>query len=170
MQAAAQAPEVQETPAPAPRITPLPTIAPALFTTYVPRIVTVRPVSGGVVRAFTEESVFWETLSCFQPHTAADIAGEAGEAVRCAMDGVVAQTSMDALWGWRVTIAHTDGSEGMYAGLALCYVSPGQSVTRGMELGTLLETIPCEAELGPHLHLEWKKNGEALDPTEMLPN
>ena len=90
-------------------------------------------------------------------HEAIDIAGEAEESVLCAMDGVVEAAAMDALWGWRVVIAHTDGSEGIYAGLKLAFVEPGQSVTRGQEIGVLMERVPCEAELGAHLHFEQVK-------------
>lgn len=169
LQAAAQALEISATAAP--QITPLPTIAPLVLSsaTFTPRIVSVKPASGGIVRAYSREPVMWEALGAIQAHEAIDIAGEQDESVLSAMDGVVMQAVMDALWGWRVVIAHTDGSEGTYAGLKLVFVSAGQSVTRGQEIGALMEAIPCEAELGPHLHLEWVKSGVAQDPEGMLP-
>ena len=167
--AAARAAEITATPTPS--ITPLPTIAPLQLTmgTFSPRVVTVRPVSGKIVRTYSREPMLWEALGVIQVHEAIDIAGVEGESVLCLMDGVVAQTAMDALWGWRVAIEHTDGSVGTYAGLALSLVSPGQSVTRGQEIGTLLEKIPCEAELGAHLHLERTQNGIRQDPEGILP-
>lgn len=169
LQAAAQAAEIAATATP--QVTPLPTIAPLEFTAsaYVPRIVSVKPVSGDIIRAYSREPVRWEALGVIQSHEGIDIAGEKDESVLSAMDGVVTKTALDALWGWRVIIAHTDGSEGTYAGLALSFVRAGQSVSRGQEIGLLMERVPCEAEMGPHLHLEWVKNGAKQDPEGMLP-
>ena len=171
LEAAAQAAEIKATALPEITATPLPTIAPLALTqtAYKPRIVTVKPASGEIVRAYAREPVRWAALGVIQPHEAIDIAGEKDESVLSAMDGVVSQTEMDALWGWRVVIAHTDGSEGTYAGLGLSFVRPGQSVSRGEEIGTLLESVPCEAELGPHLHFELMKNGNRQDPEGFLP-
>lgn len=171
LEAAAQAAELSATALPEIIATPLPTIAPLALTqtAYRPRIVTVKPVSGEIVRAYAKEPILWEALGVIQSHEGIDIVGKKDESVLSAMDGVVKDAAMDALWGWRVTIAHTDGSEGTYAGLALTYVLAGQSVSRGEEIGTLMESIPCEKELGPHLHFELKKNGVKQDPEGILP-
>lgn len=120
--------------------------------------------------AETATPVLWEALSCVQLHAAVDLAGEVGEKVHCVMDGTVSGTVRDELWGWRVAVAQTDGQQAVYAGLAACDVSAGQNVTRGQTIGTLLERIPCEAELGAHLHLELTCNGERRDPMEILPD
>lgn len=168
VQAAAGAPETKATPTPTPRVTPLPTLAPLAVQT--PVRATVWPLSGGIVRGHNaQEAVYWAALGCYQPHAGLDIAGEAGESVCCAADGVVSRTALDELWGWRVTVAQTDGSEAVYAGLEVCAVAAGQSVTRGQALGTLLAQIPCEAELGSHLHLERWRDGTAQDPEAVLP-
>lgn len=171
LEAAAQASELSATAMPEIAVTPLPTIAPLMLTqaAYIPRVVTVKPVSGEIVRAYAKEPVLWKELGVIQSHMAIDISGEKDESVLSVMDGVVKDAAMDALWGWRVVIDHTDGSEGTYAGLALTYVLAGQSVSRGEEIGTLLENIPCEKELGPHLHLELMKNGTKQDPEGILP-
>ncbi len=177
VQAAAGATEVsqkpEETKQPLPESTPMPTLAP-----LVPREMAVlssagavMPVSGEVLRGFNEGvPVFWEALGCWQVHDGVDIAGKADEQVSCARDGVVRRTVRDDLWGWRVQVEQTDGSIAEYAGLAVCEVAPGQSVTRGQALGTLLSQIPCEAEEGSHLHLTLTMpNGKKADPLTMLP-
>lgn len=169
-QAAADAMEITAMQSAAPQITPLPTIAPLTASrTFTPRIVTVRPASGKIIRAYEKEPVVWEVLGAVQAHEAIDIAGAEDECVLSAMDGLVKETAMDALWGWRVVIDHTDGSEGTYAGLKTTAVRSGQSVSRGQEIGTLMADIPCEAELTPHLHFELKKNGVMQDPEGILP-
>ena len=37
-------------------------------------------------------------------------------------------------------------------------------------IGTLLEQVPCEAELGTHLHLELTRDGQRRDPADILPD
>lgn len=169
LSAAAKTAEINVTATP--RVTPLPTIAPLMAThrTFTPHIATVRPVSGKVLRAYAAEPVLWEALGMMQAHEAIDIAGEADGAVVSMMDGTVREAARDALWGWRVCIDHTDGSACVYAGLAVALVQPGQNVVRGQEIGTLLSQIPCEAELGAHLHLEQVKNGAYQDAEGILP-
>ena len=169
IQAAADAPEIREasdsTPSPLDGATPLDTGAPTVSGAG-----SVWPVSGEILREFDASTpVFWEALGCWQVHAGLDIAGEADEEVRCARDGVVRQAVRDELWGWRVQVEQTDGRLAEYAGLALCEVDAGQSVTRGQSLGTLMEHIPCEAELGPHLHMTLMLDGRAIDPLSIMP-
>ena len=102
VQAAAPAPEVESTPAPPPQTTPtstpLPTLAPLRASST---LNAVRPVSGEVIRGFSDQPVFWEALACWQAHPALDIEAAPGENVLCLRDGVVTACSRDALWGWR---------------------------------------------------------------------
>jgi len=81
----------------------------------------------------------------------------------------VTACSRDALWGWRVQVRQTDERVCEYAGLLLCQAVVGQNVTRGQTLGTLMDAIPAEKELGTHLHLTLSENGEAIDAREEVP-
>lgn len=174
MQAAANAPEVQASPTPEVTPVPLPSASPmTLHATAVKRGgATVWPVEGDILRGFDSETpVTWETLGCVQVHDGIDIAGEAEQAVRCAMDGTVTHTACDALWGWRVTVRQTDGQSAAYCGLLQIAVSIGQNVTRGQTLGLLMDSIPCEGELKTHLHMELTDEaGNKKDPAEILPD
>ena len=170
VQAAAQAEELRETATPSPELTPLPTIAPLVAHTSAVMLGggTVWPVSGAIVRGHDPQTpVLWEALSCWQAHAGVDVSGEAGEDVLAVMDGVVSAVTMDALWGWSVQVEQTDGSLATYAGLACAEVTQGQSVSRGRVLGMLGE-IPCEAELGAHLHYALTLNGAPQDPSPLL--
>lgn len=175
VQAAAHAPEIREsaassaqTPEPAP--TALPTIAPLVIRPAV--LVTQgreKPVSGAVLRGFSlDEPVYWPALSCIQAHAGTDLKGEQDEAVRCMADGVVARIVNDPLWGIRVRVDHEDGNTVDYAGLGYAEVCAGQRVYAGQTLGALAAEIPCEAELGAHLHLEMEREGVRLDPMSLL--
>lgn len=173
VQAAARAPETVHTPetTQTPAVTPLPTIAPLAVQPVQLRLGggTVWPLSGGVIRGYSGDApVYWEALSCVQVHRGVDIAGQAQEDVLCLMDGVVERVTMDEVWGCRVYVAQTDGSEAVYAGLAHCLAREGQAVTRGQTIGALLGSVPCEAELGPHLHLEIADAGQKVDPAALL--
>ncbi len=176
VQAAANAPEIaQETakplPTPGPTSSPLPTLAPlnALSVAHLGGT-RVRPVSGAVLREGDPTvPILWEALACYQPHAGLDLAGAAGEDVLCAADGSVSLAVRDELWGWRVEVEQTDGQRARYCGLATCLVTAGQNVTRGQPLGLLLDAVPCEAELGAHLHLELSQDGAWRDARALLP-
>lgn len=173
IQAAADAPEIRETaaPSPSPAITPLPTIAPlTLRPMALVQSAGAWPVDGEILRAYdAQSSTYWEKLGTWQTHMGIDVAGAAGEAVKACMDGTVSRISRDALWGWQVSIVHDGGRETRYAGLESCIVQPNTRVTRGQTIGTLMQSIPCEAELPPHLHLEMLRDGKHQDPEAILP-
>jgi len=172
--AAADAPETAQTPQPTqpPAATPLPTIAPlqVRYAALNANAGTVWPAEGEVLRAYDAQNlVFWEALGSYGVHTGLDIAGEAGGPVRCAADGVVASSVRDELWGWRVRVDQTDGRQALYAGMETVDVIAGQNVTRGQQLGLMMDTVPCEAELGAHVHMELRRDGTLQDPEGMLP-
>ncbi|MBQ9741205.1 MAG: M23 family metallopeptidase, partial [Kiritimatiellae bacterium] len=84
-------------------------------------------------------------------------------------DGMVTSVCRDALWGASIAIQLEDGRSFIHRGLALCYVHEGERVAQGQTIGTLLASIPCEAELGTHLHLETIRDGKIQDPLAVLP-
>ena len=172
VQAAAGAPEIRETALPTSMssITPLPTIAPlAVRTEALVQRGGVWPVAGSVMRVYdAQKSVYWASISVWQTHMGLDIGGQPGESVRACLDGTVISTAWDTLWGWRVCIAHDGERETRYAGLESCSVQAGAHVRRGQTIGTLMESIPCEAELDTHLHLEMLREGKRQDPEASL--
>ena len=159
---AAPAPEVAS-PSPVPTATPspLPTLAPVRL----PSIAgAVRPVSGGLLRGFSAQPVFWPSLDCWQAHPAVDLGAASGETAVCMRDGVVLSCVRDDLWGWHVAVRQTDGAVCTYSGLSCALVQAGQSVVRGQPLGDVMAAVPAESELGAHLHLSLYRDGEAAEP------
>ena len=172
VEAAAGAPEigVSAQPSATVKTTPLPTIAPLAVRVSVLEEKTVWPIEGAVRRHHDmQEHVYWETLDVWQVHAGTDIAGEPEQNVCAAGRGRVIRAARDALWGGSIEIEQEDGRTVSYRGLALLYVKEGDEVARGQEIGTLLEYIPCEAEMGAHLHLEVMRGGVMQDPLAMLP-
>lgn len=172
VEAAAGAPEVEATimPTAEVNITPLPTIVPLSVRVSIFEERTDWPVEGEIIRHHDlQESVLWETLNVWQVHVGMDIAGVAKQVVHCAGGGTVRCVTRDALWGGSVEVEQEDGRRAVYRGLAMRFVNAGDTVVRGQEIGTLLDTVPCEAELGAHLHMEVIRDGMAQDPLAMLP-
>ena len=172
IQAAADAPEIRETAAPSasPIVTPLPTIAPPTIRPAMLAQSSIWPLDGEILRPYdVQNGIYWESLGAWKTHMALDIAGKPGDAVKACMDGTVSSVSRDPLWGWKITLTHEGNRETRYAGLESAVVQAGARVTRGQAIGTLLEIIPCEAELATHLHLEMLRDGKTQDPEATLP-
>jgi murein DD-endopeptidase MepM/ murein hydrolase activator NlpD len=64
-----------------------------------------------------------------------------------------------------VEIEHGNGLTTRYAHMSRIYVSEGDQVTPGMEVGAVGST---GRSTGPHLHYEVRKDGAALDPATFI--
>ena len=126
------------------------------------------PVDGEIVRAFSgEELVYNKTLNAWSTHNGIDISAKEGDLVGAALAGEVAEAKMDSTLGWVVTLNHTDNQTTIYAGLSEVFVEKGDKVNAGQQLGSA-GTPPFESDLGVHVHFEYLKDGEYMDPTEKM--
>jgi murein DD-endopeptidase MepM/ murein hydrolase activator NlpD len=128
-------------------------------------------VSSGYIWPFSGpiSSPFGEPRGGNSYHTGIDIDafGQYGAPVVAAASGtVVLVTSMDWGYGNYIVIRHGDGSETLYAHLSAIYVSQGQSVGQGAQIGAIGCTGYCT---GPHLHFEVWIGGTPVDPLLYLP-
>lgn len=129
----------------------------------------VYPLSGTVLQKFSDtELVFSETFEDMRLHLGLDVTGEDGATVSACGNGVVTSIGEDALLGFTVEIDHGNGVTAKYCGLKdTVLVRVGDIVSAGSSLGYIGE-IPSECKLTPHLHLEFLKDGYAIDPEEFL--
>lgn len=99
-------------------------------------------------------------------HTGLDFPAPAGTAVGAAAAGRVAYAAWHpGGWGYLVTIAHGSGLRTMNAHLSRVDVRVGQRVEVGTQLGAVGSSGNAS---GPHLHLEARLRGAAVDPRPSL--
>ncbi len=93
------------------------------------------------------------------------IAAAEGTAVRSISAGEVVLADAIGTYGPTVIVQHGGGDYSVYGSLARVNVRKGARVTKGQTLGTVGAADP---ELPPHLHLEIRPRGRAVDPLEWL--
>lgn len=94
-------------------------------------------------------------------HTGLDIATSMGTGVVAASGGTVVFAAYSGGYGNIIKIDHGNGVQTWYAHLSAIYVAPGQAVGQGTLIGAVGST---GNSTGPHLHLEIRINGEAVNP------
>lgn len=125
----------------------------------------VKPPSGKIVppldniRVTSEFGPRWG-----QQHSGIDLGAPTGTPVKSVMDGTVTRIANDPDgYGNWVEVRHSDGSTSRYAHLsAFGKIKQGQEIGAGTVIGAVGST---GRSTGPHLHFEWRKNGQvAVNP------
>ncbi len=99
-------------------------------------------------------------------HNGVDLAAPKNSHVRAVKAGLVIFADAYAGFGKLVTIQHSDGYVSLYGHLNDILVNPGQKVAAGELLGRVGST---GLATGPHLHFEWRKDGQPVDPLKVFP-
>ncbi len=99
-------------------------------------------------------------------HRGIDIGNSTGTPVYAAASGTVIQAGSSGGLGISVVISHGDGLTTIYGHHSEIFVSNGDKVSRGTQIGSMGCTGSCT---GPHLHFETRVNGTAYDPLDYLP-
>ena len=116
-----------------------------------------KPVSGMITSRFGARSRGM--------HTGLDIATSSGTPVRACADGIVVSAKYSGAYGNMIVVAHTNSLQTYYCHLSKMYVSEGSGVAQGDVIGAVGST---GNSTGPHLHLEVRLNGTALNPQNYL--
>lgn len=99
-------------------------------------------------------------------HSGIDIAAPRGSDVYASADGKIIQAGYHrGGYGNLVIIQHSDDLRTYYGHLAKITVVKGQTISRGMVLGTVGSSGKTT---GPHLHFEVRKGDKAIDPDAYL--
>lgn len=99
-------------------------------------------------------------------HTGIDIAGNSGDKIRAAKDGVVAAAGPMGGYGLAVKLDHPDGTSTLYAHSSKLLVKKGQKVRQGDVVALVGST---GHSTGPHLHFEVIVRNRSQDPLAYLP-
>ena len=163
-------PKPTQTPTPVPTATPQPTPQPLQAQSKTPQqAVRPRPAwYGKAVTAFSgDELVYNETLGDWRTHNGADYTVPEGKAITPAVGGMVTAVRSDLLWGNVVEITDSSDIVWRYCGLRQTQVAQGEKVTQDTTLA-VLGSLPAEAHVGSHLHLECLQHGKYLDPAVVM--
>ena len=99
-------------------------------------------------------------------HPGVDLDAALGTEVKALLAGTVAEVKQDDVWGKLVVLDHGGQRKSTYAHLDQVEVEVGQAVEQGQLVGTVGQTgIAAQ----PHLHLELRLEGTAVDPALYLP-
>jgi murein DD-endopeptidase MepM/ murein hydrolase activator NlpD len=94
-------------------------------------------------------------------HLGVDYAAPTGTPVRSVGDGVVEFAGRQGGYGNVVKVRHTNDRSTLYAHLSRIDVRSGQRIEQGARIGAVGST---GWSTGPHLHFEFRVNGEHQDP------
>lgn len=125
------------------------------------------PVSETVIKGYSEELTFDETMGDYRAHAAVDFAGSEGDEVKAINAGIVINTYNDSMLGQVAEIDHGGKLIVRYAGLKSISVKMGTRVDRGDKIGTL-GSVPGESMQDTHLHLEARIDGKLVNPLDVM--
>lgn len=99
-------------------------------------------------------------------HSGLDITCPYGYPIKAADGGVVIDARYWGGYGNTIIIDHGNGTSTLYGHLSRFYVSRGQRINKGQNLGLAGST---GWSTGPHLHFEVRRNGTPVNPVSRLP-
>ncbi len=128
----------------------------------------VMPLTGEILKGYSDSELQYSmTYSDWRLHTGVDIAGNIGDSINAAGDGVVISVTENASYGKVVEINHGNDIIARYCGLDTVTVEKGDTVAANAKIGTLGE-IPCECVEAVHLHFSATKENKAADPLNIM--
>ncbi len=131
-----------------------------------------KPVEGTLAKNHdTETLVYSVTMNDYRVHTGIDIAADVGSPVYAIAAGKVTRVYSDYLMGTSIEIDHGNGLVSCYKNLSETIpdgISEGVTVSAGQLIAGVGETAIIEQSDESHLHFEVLKNGEYLNPLDIL--
>ncbi|MFE5908907.1 peptidoglycan DD-metalloendopeptidase family protein [Streptomyces wedmorensis] len=120
-----------------------------------------KPVDGPFGTPFGKRGPMWSSGR----HSGLDFPAEIGTAIHAVAGGRVSATSSAGPYGIHVTVDHGGGLSSLYAHMSQLLTAPGAPVSAGQVIGRVGATGNVT---GPHLHLEARRNGAAINPMPFL--
>lgn len=125
------------------------------------------PLNGPVLAAFSFR--YEPTYGDYRLHPGLDLGAAEGTSVKAVWPGRVSSIAYTPEEGYRITMEHAQGYQTIYSHLGRVIVLDGAEVGQGQEIGRVGAAGVAEADRGPHLHLEVRQHGTAVNPVDFLP-
>lgn len=123
-------------------------------------LLAVTPVTGTITSRFGAVSSIRSGA-----HTGTDIAAPSGTPIKAVAAGTVTFAERSGSYGNLIKISHENGVETWYGHCSELYATEGQQV----EAGEIIAAVGSTGNsTGPHLHLEIRVNGTAVNPQTYL--
>lgn len=128
------------------------------------------PIKGEIIREFAPDSlVYSETLEEWVTHNGIDIKADKTSVVTAAANGTVYAIKNDPRYGLTVIVNHDGGYQTVYANLLTAeYVVEGEQIEAGQTIGTVGNSATFEISDDYHLHFEFIKDNEYLNPCNYM--
>ncbi|HSP47213.1 MAG TPA: peptidoglycan DD-metalloendopeptidase family protein, partial [Clostridiaceae bacterium] len=123
----------------------------------------IKPVAGRVSSSFGYR--IHPILGYRKLHTGIDFAASSGTSIRATRGGTVIRASYNSSYGNNVIIDHGNGVTTLYAHMSKLNTGYGAKVAQGQVIGYVGST---GMSTGPHLHLEFRLNGNLVNPAPYL--
>lgn len=120
-----------------------------------------KPVNVPYGTPFGKAGLLWSSGR----HTGLDFPAKTGTPVRAVDSGMVDQVAVGGPYGKHIQIDHGHGLSSLYAHMSAMVAKASHSVKRGQQIGRVGATGNVT---GPHLHLEARIDGRAVDPMRYL--
>ena len=130
----------------------------------------ISPCNGTISLSYDDTKFVWynSSLNQFETHCALDYTSTDLN-VYASADGVIKETGYSELEGNYVVIEHEEGYTTKYMSLEeASTLEVGTAVQQGQLIGKMSATNGKESLSGAHLHFEMYKNGEVINPLDVL--
>lgn len=127
------------------------------------------PLSGNVIKNYSEDKlIYFETLGQFKTNPGIFIAGEKGNPIVAAANGIVKEIKKEDKTGQILILDIGGGYTLTYGQLEEIAVKPGDYVKNGQEMAKLAKVTKYYRMEGEHLYFQVQKDGENVNPLTLI--
>ena len=123
--------------------------------------------SGTVMKEYSEDAVYNETMGEYRAHTGVDFRAQDGDDVLAMADGTVEKVYTDELYGNVIEVKNGNFSVFYFGVSDTIYCTEGDRVGRGDIIAKVGE-IPCESADESHIHIEVRVGEKTIDPMMII--
>ncbi len=119
-----------------------------------------------IIKPYSEEAVYNQTLNEWEAHTGVDFACNEGDSIYAMGDGEVVKVYDDDFMG-KTMVVKSATYTAYYCGLKDINANKGDTVKQGDTIATA-ENVPAEFMDDNHIHIAIKVGGQYVDPIELI--